>query len=317
MSDIIYVENELNGMEVLINDIVQDVTPEGFIYVRDGEDELKSYVTNIMKPEIKTYVEEQKSSAVADISLKTTAAKQEIASAVATVHKPDIEAFASDKKAEIEVLCGEKEDTLSGVAQEQITTMEGLVSAAAASAQSAENSSTQAGEVLSQVEAKVDEAENWAIGAYEVRPEGSAKYWAEKTQDMLGAKIDTDFSNADYVPAKTDLSNVTSVAQSFVDTSVGWVMPDYSAGIDVTAYSSSSKKFTAPCDGVINVVYLAQASDSACPYIGNKTFGSYNEGAIADNVALLISEGETFYCTGMYANKGNGSNMFYPMKGVV
>ena len=94
-------------------------------------------------------------------------------------------------------------------------------------------------------------------------------------------------------------------------------MPDYSAGIDVTAYSSSSKKFTAPCDGVINVVYLAQASDSACPYIGNKTFGSYNEGAIADNVALLISEGETFYCTGMYANKGNGSNMFYPMKGVV
>ena len=235
MSDIIYVENELNGMEVLINDIVQDVTPEGFIYVRDGEDELKSYVTNIMKPEIKTYVEEQKSSAFADISLKTTAAKQEIASAVATVHKPDIEAFASDKKAEIEALCGEKEDTLSGVAQEQITTMEGLVSAAAASAQSAENSSTQAGEVLSQVEAKVDEAENWAIGAYEVRPEGSAKYWAEKTQDMLGAKIDTDFSNADYVPAKTDLSNVTSVAQSFDDTSVGWVMPDYSAWIDVTA----------------------------------------------------------------------------------
>ena len=316
MSDIIYVENELNGMEVLINDIVQDVTPEGFIYVRDGEDELKSYVTNIMKPEIKTYVEEQKSSAFADISLKTTAAKQEIASAVATVHKPDIEAFASDKKAEIEVLCGEKEDTLSGVAQEQITTMEGLVSAAAASAQSAENSSTQAGEVLSQVEAKVDEAENWAIGAYEVRPEGSAKYWAEKTQDMLGAKIDTDFSNADYVPAKTDLSNVTP-AQSFKDMVVGWGMPDYTAGVDVTAYSSSSKKFTAPCDGVINVVYLAQASDSACPYIGNKTFGSYNEGAIADNVALLISEGETFYCTGMYANKGNGSNMFYPLKGVV
>ena len=239
MSDIIYVENELNGMEVLINDIVQDVTPEGFIYVRDGEDELKSYVTNIMKPEIKTYVEEQKSSAVADISLKTTAAQQEIASAVATVHKPAIEAFASDKKAEIEALCGEKEDTLSGVAQEQITTMEGLVSAAAASAQSAENSSTQAGEVLSQVEAKVDEAENWAIGAYEVRPEGSAKYWAEKTQDMLGAKIDTDFSNADYVPAKTDLSNVTSVAQSFVDTSVGWVMPDYSAGTSLSSFTAT------------------------------------------------------------------------------
>ena len=238
MSDIIYVENELNGMEVLINDIVQDVTPEGFIYVRDGEDELKSYVTNIMKPEIKTYVEEQKSSAFADISLKTTAAKQEIASVVATVHKPDIEAFASDKKAEIEALCGEKEDTLSGVAQEQITTMDGLVSAAAASAQSAENSSTQAGEVLSQVEAKVDEAENWAIGAYEVRPEGSAKYWAEKTQDMLGAKIDTDFSNAEYVPAKTDLSNVTP-AQSFIDTAVGWGMPDYSAGTSLSSFTAT------------------------------------------------------------------------------
>lgn len=94
-------------------------------------------------------------------------------------------------------------------------------------------------------------------------------------------------------------------------------MPDYDAGIDITTYTSTSNQFVAPCAGFINVVYLAQASNSACPHIGNKTFGSYNEGAIADNVTLLISEGETFYCTGMYTNKGNGSNMFYPMKGAV
>ena len=37
MSDIIYVENELNGMEVLINDIEQEVTPEGLIFVRNGK----------------------------------------------------------------------------------------------------------------------------------------------------------------------------------------------------------------------------------------------------------------------------------------
>ena len=98
---------------------------------------------------------------------------------------------------------------------------------------------------------------------------------------------------------------------------ISWGMPDYDAGIDITTYTSTSNQFAAPCVGFINVVYLAQASNSACPHIGNKTFGSYNEGAIADNVTLLISEGETFYCTGMYANKGNGSNMFYPMKGVV
>ena len=98
---------------------------------------------------------------------------------------------------------------------------------------------------------------------------------------------------------------------------INWGMPDYTAGVSVSAYTSSSNQFVAPCAGFINVVYLAQASNSACPHIGNKTFGSYNEGAIADNVTLLISEGETFYCTGMYANKGNGSNMFYPMKGAV
>lgn len=98
---------------------------------------------------------------------------------------------------------------------------------------------------------------------------------------------------------------------------ISWSMPDYDAGIDITTYTSTSNQFVAPCAGFINVVYLAQASNSACPHIGNKTFGSYNEGAIADNVTLLISEGETFYCTGMYTNKGNGSNMFYPMKGAV
>ncbi len=313
MSDIIYVENELNGMEVLINDIVQDVTPEGFIYVRDGEDELKSYVTNIMKPEIKTYVEEQKSSAVADISLKTTAAKQEIASAVATVHKPDIEAFASDKKAEIEVLCGEKEDTLSGVAQEQITTMEGLVSAAAASAQSAENSSTQAGEVLSQVEAKVDEAENWAIGAYEVRPEGSAKYWAEKTQDMLGAKIDTDFSNAEYVPAKTDLSNVTP-AQSFKDMVVGWGMPDYSAGITPTL------PYTAPSDGMYVASPQLRTDSGATSRIyvnGKQVFYLYNpvNSFISLPYTLLLKKGDVVSASSSYG--ASEQDRFYPMKGVV
>ena len=39
--------------------------------------------------------------------------------------------------------------------------------------------------------------------------------------------------------ANTSLSNVTSVAQSFIDTSVGWVMPDYSAGTSLSSFTAT------------------------------------------------------------------------------
>lgn len=45
--------------------------------------------------------------------------------------------------------------------------------------------------------------------------------------------------------ANSDLSNVASVASSFREQSIGWDMPDYSAGVNV------SFPFTAPSDGVV------------------------------------------------------------------
>ena len=98
MSDIIYVENELNGMEVLINDIEQEVTPEGLIFVRNGQDEIKAYGADIVKPDIDTYAEEQKTEAAEFMAQQTDAAKSELSANVATVQKPALDDYTVVKK---------------------------------------------------------------------------------------------------------------------------------------------------------------------------------------------------------------------------
>ena len=92
-------------------------------------------------------------------------------------------------------------------------------------------------------------------------------------------------------------------------------MPDYSAGVSITSYNSAQNKFTAPCDGIITVVYISVNSTADLPYINDLPFGSYNIGACADNIALPINKGDTFFCTGISDQAGSGYNKFYPLKG--
>lgn len=54
--------------------------------------------------------------------------------------------------------------------------------------------------------------------------------------------------------ANSDLSNVASVASSFKEQSVGWGIPDYTAGISI-AVPKSSAPYTAPCSGIYIITY--------------------------------------------------------------
>lgn len=97
---------------------------------------------------------------------------------------------------------------------------------------------------------------------------------------------------------------------------VSWGMPDYTAGVSITSYTSSSNKFTAPCDGVILCGYLT-TSDAGLPFVDAMSFGSRNDSSIRDSVSILINKGQQFYCTRMTSvGVGSAYNKFYPLKGV-
>ena len=61
MSDIIFYDNEVVGLEVVMNEVESEVSPEGYIFVRNGEKEIDGHVENVSKPEINSYVKEKES----------------------------------------------------------------------------------------------------------------------------------------------------------------------------------------------------------------------------------------------------------------
>lgn len=109
--------------------------------------------------------------------------------------------------------------------------------------------------------------------------------------------------------ATTDLSNVASVASSFKEASVGWGMPDYSAGVTKT----KDVNYTETVDGFV-VVNVAGASYNNFFYLADYSFnlrtqGSYSHGVLA-----------TFYVPKGTLYKYSGANpskyIFFPLKGV-
>ncbi len=93
-------------------------------------------------------------------------------------------------------------------------------------------------------------------------------------------------------------------------------MPDYSAGISVTSYTSSSNQFTAPCDGIINwghsTANLHRAFLNSLPLT---TFGSTANIPYYTNLIVQISKNETWYATGYTDSGFELNNKFFPLKG--
>lgn len=162
MSDIVYVENELNGLEVVINDIEQEVTPEGFIFVRNGEAEIKAYADDIIKPGIDTYAEEQKSDIAKFMAQQTEAAKTELSVNVAAQQKPALDAYTEVKKAELDDYEQDKESALGDYASAIINAMTSLRDAAATSEANAADSASAAALSASSAADVIDGFDNYA-----------------------------------------------------------------------------------------------------------------------------------------------------------
>lgn len=117
--------------------------------------------------------------------------------------------------------------------------------------------------------------------------------------------------------ADVDLSNM-SASQSAKETIVGWVIPDYSAGISLSGWQATNTDFTVPCAGYIQVFMATVGSaldtfyidDIPCCAIVN-SFTNY----VGDAVGGRFIEGgvHTFRC---FAPSRTQSVIFYPCKGV-
>lgn len=108
--------------------------------------------------------------------------------------------------------------------------------------------------------------------------------------------------------ANSDLSNVSSVSQTFKELSVRWGMPDYSAGVYV-----ENLPYTAPCDGYINTHIVYNAGEISL-YVNGVEINRVGGGAVAGLDYLFpVSKGDVITSSSTKAFYGND---FYPCKGV-
>lgn len=112
--------------------------------------------------------------------------------------------------------------------------------------------------------------------------------------------------------ANTNASNFTSAGK---ETVVGWGMPDYSAGIDISGYKSSDNQFTAPKDGILSIV--VNSNTNGFVYINDtvRAYANNNDSYARIPITLPISKGEKFYAPSVMT-QGNWASCFYPFKGV-
>lgn len=111
--------------------------------------------------------------------------------------------------------------------------------------------------------------------------------------------------------ADVDLSNTTP-SQSFINMSINWGMPDYSAGISI-----SSSPYTAPSDGVIIWWQPGETNNEVNLYVNShlvyqKGIGSYSGRGFA--TYLPVSKNDIFTYSGWETNAQIVT--FYPLKGV-
>lgn len=108
--------------------------------------------------------------------------------------------------------------------------------------------------------------------------------------------------------ANVGLDNV-SPAQSFIDTAIGWSMPDYTAGIDINATS-----YTAPTDGIVLIKCVHADHGNNNAYINGVQV--YDFGMTGSYANGIMTPFETPVSAGDVITSNRDILKFYPLKGV-
>lgn len=127
--------------------------------------------------------------------------------------------------------------------------------------------------------------------------------------------------NAELFNGKVDLNlNNMNPSQTAKRTLIGYGLPDWSAGIDITPPQSSSK-YTCPSDGVYCFCLLPSANNALTSlYVnGTKTaIGIHNSSTGNNNkdaIIVYLQKNDQIYFDGGFSSSGLYSSTFYPLKG--
>lgn len=148
--------------------------------VNQGKDVLKGYVEDTLIPELEGFDSDAKKYAA---NAKDWAVKMD-----GKVIDPNTSTevdYSSKYYADLSRQSADASEASAVLAENQANQARTYATNAAASSQSAETFASQAAESATAAASAADTAEAWAVGSIEERPEGSAKYWAEKVKASL------------------------------------------------------------------------------------------------------------------------------------
>lgn len=180
-------------VEVLFQQQVQMDVDVSLFYIKSGEDDIRIYVEETIKPDIAVYVDDQKKivdeaaqSGVTAVEKAETAARNNLTvytedsikpsldAYVETVLKPDFQSFAADETEAFDVNAAAK-TALVDLAAENA---ESSKNEAVLQAEAASVSATAAAKSSDAAASSAEDARLWAVGELAEQPAGSAQYWA-------------------------------------------------------------------------------------------------------------------------------------------
>lgn len=136
---------------------------------------------------------------------------------------------------------------------------------------------------------------NWALGQLNAGVEGFKNHTDENITDY------------DFVINQSDESFILPLKNGME------TLIDYSNGVDITGYTTSTNQFKAPCRGII----LLAGTGSEYGFINNQRFSTRSDGynIYTNNQTIHLNKGDSYY--GNYESGGaNGlSNKFFPYVG--
>lgn len=183
MSDVIYVEND-NGLNVILNELETEINPEGYIFVRNGEKEIDSYVQNILKPDLDVYSQNRQNDIENTINTQVDAAVVQLNNFTNSECQTYISQTCQDKKNEIVQFAEQSQDAYASFVDEKNQEVENIVAQAAAAAESATSSKNVAASSAISSSNYSNNSKVWAEGSdSQVQALGgvhSAKGWAEE-----------------------------------------------------------------------------------------------------------------------------------------
>lgn len=196
MDNIIQVNTaESQAIEVYYQDAVDLELDLQLMYIKSGEAEIQKYVDEVAKPDIDSYIETQAEPIVAEVVERI--AEPTVNEYIDTVTKRSIDEYVDGKKPELQDYVDQAESSATsaaGSAANALASEENTVQMATNAAQSAtssEQSAQNAEQSAISASENAELAQSWAIGEIDTRPEGSAKYWAERAEEFypVGAII--------------------------------------------------------------------------------------------------------------------------------